>query len=131
MVQNILLTRAISITPFLFIAVLCQQAFQRNIAAVGPWIHSALERGTVEWPTGSFRLWSSFWRFKPLDEVWRVVVVAFTPSTLGFDSVSRWQMFSFISDCGVVYSIWIIEANRAANKWTVAYLYVFTTSGAT
>jgi hypothetical protein len=54
----------------------------------------------------------SFHWIGPLDEVFRDVTVGFAPSSMGFDQISRWQMYSFMVDIGVMYMIHAFEGLR-------------------
>ncbi|CAI6302388.1 unnamed protein product [Periconia digitata] len=54
----------------------------------------------------------SFHWISPLDEVFRDVTVGFAPTTLGYDLISRWQMFSFMVDIGIMYQIHAFEGLR-------------------
>lgn len=54
------------------------------------------------------------------DEVFRDVTVAFAPTSLGFDQVSRWQMMTFMVDCGVMYMIQVFEGLRKGAGFPVS-----------
>ncbi|KAF2677800.1 hypothetical protein K458DRAFT_377811 [Lentithecium fluviatile CBS 122367] len=112
--------RAIVALPFLGIALLCLQAMdlEKMIAHQQPY----LESGKIEWSEGSIPILSRFHYVEFLDEVWRGTTASFSPSTLGYDAVSAWQMFAFLNDLGPLFAVWILESSRVGNKWTPAYL---------
>jgi hypothetical protein len=57
-----------------------------------------------------------------LDPLFREVTVGFLPAIFDLDSVSHWQMLSFMTDVGPLYMVWLLESSRVGNKGTVAYL---------
>jgi hypothetical protein len=48
----------------------------------------------------------------------------FAPSAYGYDALSRSQVFSFLTDAGVVIMVWYLESVRRANHLTILQLYV-------
>ncbi|KAF7899504.1 hypothetical protein EAF00_003840 [Botryotinia globosa] len=46
----------------------------------------------------------------------------FSPSTLGYDEVTSQQMFSFLTDLGPLYTMFLLESLRPANALSPAYL---------
>jgi len=117
----ITVTRTVQSILFILIALLLQQIFQRNSVTVGPWVQALAESGVVELKEGTFSLYKKFYGIGPLDELWRIVVVAFTASTFELDPISWWQMFSFLADAAVVYAVWVLEGCRVGNRRTLAY----------
>lgn len=81
-----------------------------------------LESGVVEFDGKSITILKRFHCFEFLDKVWRGATVTFSPSTLGYDSISSWQMFSFLQDLGPIYAVWFLESCRVGNRFTPAYL---------
>jgi hypothetical protein len=114
------LGRAAVAAPFLGIAVSCFQAMDlaKMIAHQKPF----LESRKIEWSEGSIPILSRFFYIEFLDEVWRGTTASFSPSTLGYDAVSSWHMFSFLNDLGPFLAVWILESGRVGNRWTPAYL---------
>lgn len=113
-------TRAILGLPFLGLAALCFWAMdvEKLLAHQRP----ILESGRIEFGGLSIPILERFYHVGFLDEVWRGASVTFSPSTLGYDSVSSWQMFSFLHDLGPVYAVWYLESCRAGNRMTPLYL---------
>lgn len=118
---SVISARTISSILFPLLSALCILAFFRNTPAITPYFTSVAERGAIDTPRGRFTLFTSFYGTKYLDEFWRVVVLAFIPSSFGIDLVSRGQMFSFLVDFGTVNAIWLLEACRLANEGTAIY----------
>ncbi|KAK3365979.1 hypothetical protein B0T24DRAFT_683033 [Lasiosphaeria ovina] len=96
--------RAILASPFLAITWLCFT--QMDFAKLG------------EHPQAALR----FYGVAAVDKTFRGVTVTFSPSALGYDPVSAWQMLSFLTDLGPVYAVWTLESCRAgkacATFWT-------------
>lgn len=113
-------TRAVLGLPFLVLAVLCilTMDVEKMLAHQQPF----LESGNIEYDGGSIAILERFHYFEFLDELWRGATVTFSPATLGYDSISSWQMFSFLQDLGPVYAVWYLESYRAGNRFTPAYL---------
>ena len=112
--------RAVLAVPFLGIAIVCFQAMDlaKMIAHQQPFLESRI----IAWSDGSIPILSRFFYTEFLDEVWRGTTASFSPSTLGYDRVSSWQMFSFLNDLGPLLAVWILESGRVGNRWTPAYL---------
>ena len=105
--------------PFLGIAYLAYVHIQqKSFHDILPTLADAVQNGTIQWDTGSVPIRESFYGVKAVDDLWRPITVAFAPSSFGYDPVSWWQMFSFLSDVGVVYAIWTVESARRANALT-------------
>ena len=90
--------------------------------AAFPGVGKVLQSGTISWDGGSIPVRESFYHVKFLDDLWRPVTVIFAPWNLGFDPVGWWQMLTFITDFGTLYSIFLIESARRANLVTFAML---------
>ncbi|OTB04741.1 hypothetical protein M426DRAFT_320604 [Hypoxylon sp. CI-4A] len=113
------LLRAVAAVPFLFIAVWCARAMDVNKLKANQ--QPFEDSGVVEWEGGKITLIDHFYGVGWLDEIWRGASVTFSPSTLGFDSVSWWQMITFLTDIGPVYAIWILESYRVGSAFTPVY----------
>lgn len=115
--------RAVLASPLLLVALTCLRGL--DIAKINAHSQTFLESGVIEWDNGkSIRILDRFWGVEFLDEMWRGATVTFAPSSLGFDEVSWWHMFSFLTDLGPVYIIWILESCRPGNTFTPAYMCV-------
>jgi hypothetical protein len=112
--------RAVLALPMVAIAFICFQAMDlgKMIAHQQPF----LQAGEIKWHGGSIPILSSFHYVQFLDELWRGTTASFSPSTLGYDVASWWQMFSFVNDLGPLYAVWILESSRVGNRWSPAYL---------
>lgn len=104
------------------ISLLCLQAMDipKMVAHHKPFVES----NTVpsQDGIGTVALPSTFFGIETIDKFWRDVVVAFTPSAIGYDPVASWQMFAFLTDLGPLYAIWILESCRATNTYSPQYL---------
>lgn len=117
--------RAIASVPFLFIAAWCFR--QMDIPKVVEYQDLVVKAGVIEWDGGSVKILDDFFGVDYLNEMWRGVTATFAPSTLAFDSVSWWQVFSFLIDLGPVYAIWILESYRAGSAYGPVYFPTFFT----
>jgi hypothetical protein len=114
--------RIITALPFLYLFYSCLMTLDigKLVAHQQPFLDS----GRISWEGGSVPILANFHptclRF--LDEVWRGTTVTFSPSTLGYDEVAWWQMFTFLNDLGVLMAVWIIESCRVGNMFTAGYL---------
>lgn len=84
-----------------------------------------LEEGMYRWGEGKeLKLLERFYRISFFDEQARPGTLVTTPSQVGADEGSWFQMFSFLADFGVWYAILLIEAARRGNQFGVLRLYV-------
>ncbi|KAI1085111.1 hypothetical protein F5B20DRAFT_589879 [Whalleya microplaca] len=90
---------------------------QNGISITDLSIHS----GFIEWDGGKVKIIDHFHRVDFLDRIWRGGTATFSISTLGYDSIASWQVFSFLVDLGPLYALWILESYRVADTWTPAY----------
>lgn len=112
--------RAAASVPFLLIAAWCFRTMDIDKLVLNqqPFVDS----GVIEWDGGKVTILDHFHHVDILDTIWRGTMATFSPSTFGYDSIASWQMFSFLTDLGPVYAVWILESYRPANAWTPAYL---------
>jgi hypothetical protein len=109
--------------PFLLIFVWCSYAMQ--VEAMGRLLLELEEigaSGKIEFESINVPILDNFHHIKILDETWRLGSVMFAPSTMGIDPVSWHQMFCFLIDLGVLYSIWLFESCRKVNRYSPARL---------
>ncbi|KAI9152246.1 Serine/threonine-protein kinase SRPK [Paramyrothecium foliicola] len=119
-------TRAAVASPFLVLVYLCFRIIdvEKLAAQQEPFVRS----GRIEWDGGSLQIRR---HFHPaplafLDDVWRGATATFSPSTLAYDEVAWWQMFTQLHDIGPLVAIWVIESCRVGNAWTPVYFpFVF------
>lgn len=106
--------------PFLGLAVLCFWAMdvEKLLAHQQPF----LESEKIDFNGRSITILKRFYYFEFLDDLWRRATVTFSPSTLGYNSISSWQMFSFLHDLGPIYAVWYLESYRTGNRFTSAHL---------
>ncbi|KAI1084372.1 hypothetical protein F5B20DRAFT_576512 [Whalleya microplaca] len=111
--------RAVASVPFLAIAAWCflTMDIDKLVAIQQPFADS----GVIEWEDGKVSILDHFHNVDFLDQIWRGTMATFSPSTFGYDSISSWQMFSFLIDLGPIYAIWILESYRAGSAYTPAY----------
>ncbi|KAI1106940.1 hypothetical protein F4804DRAFT_272762 [Jackrogersella minutella] len=91
-----------------------------------------VDSGVIEWEDGKKKvlILDHFHNVDFLDQLWRGTTATFSPSTLGYDPIAWWQMFSFLIDLGPVYAIWILESCRFRNAYTPAFFpTIFTLAG--
>lgn len=112
--------RALVGLPFMGIAMVCMRGM--DIAKLVEHQEPFLESGKIAWEDGEIQILTDFHWVTFLDDVWRGTTATFSPSTLGYDSIGRLQMFSFLVDVGTMYAVWLIESCRVGNIYTPAYL---------
>lgn len=106
--------RALPASIFLLIGAAC--FYSMDILTLALNYPSPSATGFIEWPGGKVPILQKFHLLPILDEVFRDVTIGFAPSTLGWDPVARWQMGTFLQDCGVMYFIWGMESMRRGVK---------------
>ncbi|KAI0886269.1 uncharacterized protein GGS22DRAFT_179182 [Annulohypoxylon maeteangense] len=112
--------RAITSMPFIGIAIWCfrMMDIEKIMTNQQPFVDS----GIIEWEGGRVRILDHFHNVDFLDQAWRGTMGTFSPSTFGYDPVAWWQMFSFLTDLGPLYALWILESCRARSSYTPAYI---------
>lgn len=85
-------------------------------------IGGIIQTGSMAWEEISFSLPQSFYHIEWLDNKLRPLTIVFASSNFGIDPVAWWQMLSFLTDLGVLYSIFLIESSRRSNTLTLAQL---------
>ncbi|TGO42793.1 hypothetical protein BHYA_0005g00580 [Botrytis hyacinthi] len=80
-----------------------------------------VESGIIEWTSGSVTIIDHFFPIGIFNRIWRGTMATFSPSTLGYDEVASWQMFSFLTDLGPLYTIFLLESFRPVNALSPAY----------
>jgi hypothetical protein len=81
-----------------------------------------LDSGVYRWKDHELKILDSFYRISFFDSQARPGVLVTTPSQVGADSGSWFQMFSFLADFGVWYAIMLIESARRANQFSILRL---------
>ncbi|KAI2471798.1 hypothetical protein F4781DRAFT_77712 [Annulohypoxylon bovei var. microspora] len=120
--------RAVGAVPFLLLAAWSFGAM--DLDKMSSHTKPIADSGVVEWDGGKVDIIDHFYNVEVLDTIWRGGMATFSTSTLGYDSVSSWQVFSFLVDVGPIYAIWILESYRNVNAWTPIYLpTIFTVAG--
>lgn len=96
-------TRFVLGLPFWGLAVLCFWAMdvEKLLTHQEPF----LESRKIEFDGISIPILERIYYFEFLDDLWRRATVIFSPSTLGYDSISSRQMFSFLHDLGPIYGV--------------------------
>jgi len=114
------LVRALKAIPLLVICVYAKKLM--NPDPIAGQLKSVYESGQITWNGGSAPVVSSFYGIPFLDGIWAPIVLVFSQWTIGFDTAGSWQMFTFLADFGLLYSIFLFESNRRANALTLAKL---------
>ncbi|KAF2104522.1 FAD/NAD(P)-binding domain-containing protein [Rhizodiscina lignyota] len=81
-------------------------------------IMGTLQKGSVEWSSGSIPVYDSFFGIKAVDDFVKVVTTFFAPWTLGYDQIGSWQALQFLVDVAPLYAIMLFESNRRGNVFT-------------
>ncbi|OCK81047.1 hypothetical protein K432DRAFT_425251 [Lepidopterella palustris CBS 459.81] len=112
------LIRALRSFPFVLLIAFAfnRMDAEEAIKEVDEVIHS----GILTWSGGSLPIYDSFFGIQWLDNLWRPVTVIFAAWNLEIDPVMWWQMLTFVTDFGLIYSIMLIESTRTANRLTLA-----------
>jgi hypothetical protein len=117
--------RALQALPFLILLLLALQCMWGwTIDSVIGRIGEIMKAGQVECTLGTpgiVHVRQSFYGIRYLDDMWRGITVCFMVFQFT-DQVSNWQIFSFITDLGVMYAIWLIESARRSNILTFAQM---------
>ncbi|KAH9906893.1 hypothetical protein F4778DRAFT_603171 [Xylariomycetidae sp. FL2044] len=122
--------RAVLAVPFIGLAVLCLMSMDtiKLISQSKPF----LATGRITWESKdgfqSMPIFDRFYGIASLDDLWRGITVTFSAAYIPLDSISSWQLFSFLHDLGPLYSVWMLESCRAGSVWTPAYpatIYTF------
>ncbi|GAB7353291.1 hypothetical protein MBLNU459_g3793t2 [Dothideomycetes sp. NU459] len=79
--QESVLKRALLALPLLGLMYLAVQMMDATIAF--PWVGELLKAGTIQWTAGEVPLRPYFYGLPWLDELWRGIIVFFTPSIYG------------------------------------------------
>jgi hypothetical protein len=82
------------------------------------WAEELRDSGVVQLETGSVPILRSFYGIKGFDDLFSLLNTYFFPSVYGYDSASRRQVISFLTDGTVLLTIWMFESVRRANKLT-------------
>ena len=106
--------------PFLLLLGLAAKFMVADAAY--PQIGKILESRSITWDGGSVAIPESFYRIKWLDDLWRPVTVVFAPWIFDIDHIASFQIFTFLTDFGLLYSIFLIESTRRANLLTFSQL---------
>jgi hypothetical protein len=118
--NSIRITRAIVAVTLLSISVwtAITMDLEKIVAQQQPFVDS----GIIEWTSGSVPIIEHFFPIEIFNQIWRGTMATFSPSTLGYDEIASWQMFSFLTDLGPLYAIFLLESFRPANTRSPAYL---------
>ncbi|KAK0644673.1 hypothetical protein B0T16DRAFT_460701 [Cercophora newfieldiana] len=92
-----------------------------HIMSIGPALSFAkaqLDSRNVVWNDGwrGVPILQNFYNIGGLDDIVSLANMFFMPAVYGYDSTSRTQVISFLSDGGVVLAIWWLESLRSGRK---------------
>ncbi|KAJ5792505.1 uncharacterized protein N7503_008483 [Penicillium pulvis] len=105
--------RAISTTPLIGCAMAANSIMGSTMGGFWPHLMSIIRQGVWTSSNGeTVSLTRSLYNVPFLDQIFTPLITCFLPSISGSDAVSRSQMFSFLTDCGPVYTIWLLESCR-------------------
>lgn len=93
---------------FFHLRVLERSVPRRAISAVVIAGRLVLGRATIP-------LFHRFYGIPFIDRLWQGIVTLFLPAITGNDLASSFQLFTSLSDFGIVYSIILVESARRAN----------------
>lgn len=117
--------RAISTTPLIGCAMAANSIMGSTMGGLWPHLMSILRQGLWTASNGeTVSLTRSLYNVPFLDQLFSPLITCFLPSISGSDAVSRSQMFSFLVDCGPVYTIWLLESCRQGKSGFEIVLYV-------
>jgi hypothetical protein len=118
------LYRAVIALPILWVGYLCHVAMGSVISQDGVMsqISSALANGKLDFGSAkTYTLLPTYYGgLTWLDNIWRIPIIAFSPSILNVDPIQRLQMISFLVDLAPLYLIWVLESHRRTNALTFA-----------
>ena len=118
------LYRAMVALPILGMGYLCHIAMGSVISQDGvlSQLTSALANGNLDFGSAkTYTLLPTYYGgLTWLDNIWRIPIIAFSPSVLNIDPIQRLQMISFLVDLAPLYLIWVLESHRRANVMTFA-----------
>ena len=98
-------------------------AYQCIIAGDGlQSISGILESGSLSWDQQSFDVSRPVFHISWADNFLKPDIVLFSSSSFEIDPVAWWQVFTFLTEFGVLVSIMVIEATRRSNVLTFAQL---------
>jgi len=103
-----------------FIALIAFALNRMTAEAAFEEVEEIIRSGVIKWDGGSFPVRESFYGIKWLDDIWRPVTTIFAAWNLEIDPAVWWQILTFITDFGLLYSIMLIESTRKANSFTSA-----------
>ena len=89
-------------------------------------LEDVLRSGQITWGSGAHLqpLFHFFYGVEILDHLTQLTTTLFAGWELGFDVPGSWQAFTFLTDFGTLYALFLIESCRCANKLSLAELYV-------
>jgi hypothetical protein len=116
------LLRALLALPFL--AILFVAVRRMDLGPALGALERMIQKGDIVWDSGSLQVQDAFYGVKWLDDLWRPITIAFAQWNLGYDGPGSWQSFTFLTDFGTLYSIFLVESARRANLFTFAQMLV-------
>jgi hypothetical protein len=118
------LYRAMTALPILGMGYLCHVAMSSVASQDGVMSQfgSALANGKLDFGSAkTYTLLPNYYGgLTWLDNIWRIPIIAFSPSILNIDPIQRLQMISFLVDLAPLYLIWVLESHRRTNIMTFA-----------
>lgn len=114
------LLRALLALPFLAILAIAVRQMDLSPALAG--VERIIQSGEIVWDSGSLPVRNGLYGIPWLDNLLRPVTIAFAQWNVGYDGPGSWQSFTFLTDFGTLYSIFLVESARRANFLTFAQM---------
>ncbi|KAJ4287846.1 hypothetical protein N0V88_007556 [Collariella sp. IMI 366227] len=89
-----------------------------NVSVAVEWARAVREGGSIEVDGEVVPVLHHFYQNRGFDDFLATVNAFFFPSVYGTDPDSRRQVISFLTDCTILLTIWILESARRANMLT-------------
>ncbi|KAG4430888.1 hypothetical protein IFR05_013633 [Cadophora sp. M221] len=114
--------RAVAALPILAFFVWTAYLLHRNgiNQCVAPFMEEIVGTKRIKLGSVDIPILQKFFHVQGIDDKLKGITVAFAPSTLGIDAVSWYQGLVFMTDYGLIYTIWLFESTRKANEGTLA-----------
>ncbi|KAL5321484.1 hypothetical protein ACEPPN_009442 [Leptodophora sp. 'Broadleaf-Isolate-01'] len=114
--------RAVLALPILAFSLWTACVLHRNgiNQSVAPFLEEIVGTKIIKLGSADIPILQRFFHVPGIDKNLKGIAVAFAPSTLGIDPVSWYQGLVFLTDYGLIYTIWLFESTRKANEGTLA-----------
>jgi hypothetical protein len=115
------LIRALWASPLLLFAVI--GILGLDLSSSVPAFEVMIEKGEFNVAGNKLLIRSEFYGIgETIDKAVALFAVIFTQMISGFDPISYWQTFAFLTDYAGMYAVLLFECVRVGNRWTPMYL---------